>query len=289
MKKIGENIVNATNKKDKILRLLLFILGCFIVSVAYNIFVVPNKIVPGGVGGIAIILNSILGINNALTILVLNIILLIISHFTLGYEKTRASLLGTIVLPLFIKLTESINVWIQIDTSQILLSVLFGGILYGLGAGIVFKTGFTTGGTDIINQIISKYAKKSMGESMLRSDGLIVLSSGVFLGLYNMLYSILILYIISIMSDRILLGISDNKMFYILTDNEDEIKKYIIDELNHGVTTFKATGGFGKEKKSVIMTVLPTEDYYVLKEGIHKIDKEAFFIVTDSYEVFGGE
>ena len=289
MKKIGENIVNATNKKDKILRLLLFILGCFIVSVAYNIFVVPNKIVPGGVGGIAIILNSILGINNALTILVLNIILLIISHFTLGYEKTRASLLGTIFLPLFIKLTESINVWIQIDTSQILLSVLFGGILYGLGAGIVFKTGFTTGGTDIINQIISKYAKKSMGESMLRSDGLIVLSSGVFLGLYNMLYSILILYIISIMSDRILLGISDNKMFYILTDNEDEIKKYIIDELNHGVTTFKATGGFGKEKKSVIMTVLPTKDYYVLKEGIHKIDKEAFFIVTDSYEVFGGE
>ena len=104
-----------------------------------------------------------------------------------------------------------------------------------------------------------------------------------------MLYSILILYIISIMSDRILLGISDNKMFYILTDNEDEIKKYIIDELNHGVTTFKATGGFGKEKKSVIMTVLPTKDYYVLKEGIHKIDKEAFFIVTDSYEVFGGE
>lgn len=288
MKILGEKNIKVENNQSFIKRLSLFILGCFIIAVTYNIFIVSNKLVPGGVGGIAVIVQNLLHIDTALTILVLNTILLVISHFTLGYEKTRASFLGTILLPLFIKLTESINVWIQIDTSQILLSVLFGGILYGFGAGIVFKSGFTTGGTDIVNQIISKYRKKSMGESMLRSDGLIVLSSGIFLGIYSMLYSILILYLISLIADRVLLGVSDNKMFYILTDYEEEIKKYIIDELNHGVTIFKATGGLEKDKKSVIMTVLPTKEYFEFREGIRKIDEDAFFIVTDSYEVFGG-
>ena len=275
--------------KDYLFRLLTFIIGCLIISFSYNIFIVSNNLVPGGVGGIAIIINNLFKINNAVTILTLNVILLVVSHFTLGVEKTKGSMLGTIVLPLFIKITEYSNVWLKIDTSQVLLSALFGGLLYGFGAGLVFKSGFTTGGTDIVNQIISKYTKISIGQSMLRSDGIIVLSSGLFFGIYSMLYSILILYLISLMSDRVMLGISDNKMFYIVTDYEEETKRYIMNELKCGVTELKATGGNSSNKKSVIVTVLPTKDYYELREGIKRIDPDAFFIVTDSYEVFGGE
>ena len=258
-------------------------------STAYNVFIVDNKIVPGGVGGIAVIINNLFGIENTITIVALNIILLILSFFLLGTEKTRKSILGTVLFPLFIKLTENFNVWLEIDNSNVLLSVLIGGILYGIGAGLVFKAGFTTGGTDILNQIISKYAKISIGKSMLISDGTIVLSSAIFFGLDIMLYSVVILYIISYISDRIILGISDNKMFYIITDKDEEIKYFILNKLKHGVTVFKAKGGYRKIKGNVLMTVLPTKDYYTLRTGIKEIDRTAFFIVTDSYELYGGE
>jgi uncharacterized membrane-anchored protein YitT (DUF2179 family) len=179
--------------------------------------------------------------------------------------------------------------YISIDTTQLLLSAIFGGVLYGFGSGIVFKAGFTTGGTDIANQIISKYFKMSIGKSMYFSDGLIVLGSYFVFGPMHLMYSLIILYIISIISDRVILGISDNKAFYIITDNEEEVKEYILKYLNHGVTVFNAKGGYAKEKQNVLMCVLPTKDYYRLKEGIHEIDPDAFFVVTDAYEVFGGE
>ena len=224
-----------------------------------------------------------------MSVLILNITLLITSYFLLGKEKTKASILGSILFPIFISLTEYIHVYFQLDTSKLLLNAIFGGMLYGFGAGLVFKAGFTTGGTDIVNQIISKYFKTSLGKSMLFSDGLIVLCSGLFFGINSMLYSIIILYIISLMSDRVVLGTSDNKMFYIVTKKDEEVKEFILKYLNHGVTIFKGKGGYSKNNENVLMAVLPTKDYYRLKEGINEIDKDAFFIVTDSYEVFGGE
>ena len=282
-------VFKEVNSKNMITRLFEFILGCLIVSISYNIFIVSNHLVPGGVGGLAIIINNLFGIDNSLTILFLDIFLLLLSYILLGKEKTRASILGSLLFPLFVKLTEDINVWLQIDTSQILLSAIIGGVIYGFGAGLVFRAGFTTGGTDIVNQIISKYAKISLGNSMLYSDGLIVLMSGLFFGINSLMYSIIILYIISLIADRVVLGISDNKVFFIITDRDEEVKEYILNALGHGVTIFRARGGNKVEKENVLMTVLPTNDYYKLKEGIKEIDKEAFFIITDSYEVFGGE
>lgn len=281
--------VEYINKKSYLKRLLQFIIGCFIISISYNVFIAPNDLVPGGVGGVAIILNHLFGIHNSISIFIINIILIIISYFVLGKDKTRASVLGTLLFPLFVALTEYINIWLKIDTSQLLLSSIFGGILYGFGAGLVFKAGFTTGGTDILNQIISKYGKISLGKSMLFSDGLIVLSSGLIFGINNSMYSIIVLYIISLISDRVVLGISDSKAFYIITNKDEEVKNYILKYLNHGVTIFKAKGGYKKTNENVLMAVLPTKDYYRLKEGIKEIDKDAFFIVTDTYEVFGGE
>ena len=249
-------------KQNKLKRLIHFIIGCFLISLAYNVFVAENKIVPGGVGGIAVIINNFFGIDNTITIICLNVILITLSYLLLGVEKTNHSILGTALFPLFIKLTEHANIWLQIDTSKVLLSVLIGGIIYGIGAGFVFKAGYTTGGTDILNQIISKYAKTSIGNSMLMSDGLIVLSSGIFFGIHSLMYSILILYLISYISDRIILGVSDNKMFYIITKEKHKVKEYIIEELKHGATIFKGKGGYKKYKGDVLMTVLPTREYY---------------------------
>lgn len=276
-------------KKSYGKRVLEFIIGCLTVSLAYNIFIAPNNLVPGGVGGIAVILDSLFGISNSTVIIIANIFLLIASLLLLDRDKTRASLLGTIMFPIFVRLTENINVWLQIDTSHLLLSALFGGILYGLGAGIVFRAGFTMGGTDIINQILSKYLKQSIGKSMFMSDGLIVLSSALFFGMNSMMYSLIILYCISLMADKVILGISDSKVFFIITDKDDEVKEYILETIGHGVTIFKAKGGYKKQNENVLMAVLPTREYYRLTEGIKMIDKDAFYIIADTYQVVGGE
>ena len=283
--KILEQIKEKSNYK----RLFKFIIGCFLIAISYNLFLAPNDLVAGGVGGIAIILNELLGLDYSTVILLGNTILLIISLIFLGKEKTKGSILGSLVFPICVKLTSNIGAYINIESSELLLAAVFGGVLYGFGAGMVFKAGYTGGGTDVISQLLNKYLKLSMGKSLLFTDGTIVLLSSFVFGTNKLLYSIIALYIISLISDRVILGISDSKAFYIVTDEEQAIKEYILKYLNHGVTVFNAKGGFAKEKQTVLMCVLPTKDYYRLKEGISEIDPDAFFVVTDAYEVFGGE
>lgn len=282
-------ILEEIREKSKYKRLVRFIIGCFLVAIAYNLFLAPNDIVAGGVGGIAIILNELFKFDYSTVILIGNIILLIISYILLGKEKTRGSILGSLVFPICVKLTSDIGTYINIDNSQLLLAAVFGGVLYGFGAGMIFKAGYTGGGTDVISQLINKYMKLSIGKSILCTDGTIVVLSSFVFGTNKLLYAIITLYIISLISDRVILGISDSKAFYIVTDEEQAIKEYILKYLNHGVTVFNAKGGFAKEKQTVLMCVLPTKDYYRLKEGISEIDPDAFFVVTDAYEVFGGE
>ena len=104
----------------------------------------------------------------------------------------------------------------------------------------------------------------------------------------SMLYALVVLYLLSQMTDRIMLGISKSKAFYIITDEEEKVKEYIMSNLSHGVTIIPVKGGYTKEKQKMLMCVIPTREYYRLKEGISKIDEDAFFVITDAYEVKGG-
>lgn len=291
--KILENKAKKKEKnyllKKKIKRYGSFILGCLLVAISYNAFLASHDLVPGGISGLAIILNHLFGINNALFVFLVGIFLLVISYFLLGKEKTKYSVLGTIIFPIFLELTVGITKIFTINESQLLLASLFGGVIYGVGLGMILKEGFTTGGTDIINQILSKYLKISMGKAILITDGIIVTTSAIVFGPIHLMYSVLVLYILSIMSDRIILGISDSKAFFIVTEQDDLVKDYVLSELGHGATIFKAKGGLNKENQNVLLCVLPTKDYYKLRAGINAIDKEAFFVATDAYEVYGGE
>ena len=288
-KKNDLKLLEKINSKSSVKRHLQLLIGCLLIATSYNLFLVPNNIVAGGVAGFAIIINHLFNIDNSLIILIGSIFLLILSYFLLGKEKTKATILGSLLFPICVNLTKNIGNIIDIDTNQLLLISVFGGVVYGFGAGLIYKAGFTTGGTDIINQILSKYLKISMGNSMLYCDGTIVLLTAFVFGPTQFMYSIIILYVISYMSDRVILGVSDSKAFYIVTEEEEKIKEYILRYLNHGVTVFNAKGGYAKENQKVLMCVLPTKDYYKLKEGIHEIDSKSFFVVTDAYEVFGGE
>lgn len=289
MFKIKENdIIKEVYKKDRLIRISQFILGLFIISVAFNVFILPAEIVYG-ISGVGVIINKLYSIDPSFIILIGSVLLLLLSFLTLGYEKSKNSILGSLLYPVVVKLTEWVPNYINIGDAEPLVIVLFGAVLSGFGLGLIFKAGYTTGGTDILNQIVSKYAKISVGNAMFFTDGLIVLCGVFVFGWTKLMYSIISLYIISIMTDKVILGISKQKAFYIVTDKEKEVKNYVMDKLSHGITEIHASGGFTGKQKAVLMCIIPTSEYYVFKEGIHKIDHKAFFVVTDAYEVYGGE
>lgn len=279
-------VINAQGKK--ILYYFYFILGVLFVAIAYNIFILPTNIVYG-VGGLGVIFKRLWGLDPSITIFLSSLFLLFLSFVLLGKEKTRNSIIGSLLYPLFVKLTQNIGNYINITETETLVMVLFGAVLTGIGLGLVFKAGFTTGGTDILNQIVSKYFHISLGNSMFFTDGVIVISGVFVFGWTALLYSIISLYILSILTDKVVLGISESKAFYIITSKEEEMKEYLLKTLNHGVTVLDAHGGYTKEKTKVLMCIIPTKEYFRVKQELYKIDEDAFYVVTDAYEVFGGE
>lgn len=286
--KLDENILKNIYKKGRLVRYAQFIAGVALVAIAFNLLVMPSSIVYG-MSGVGVMLNFLFKFDPSLVILIGSLILLVLSYFLLGKEQTVNSILGSLAVPFFIKLTENIDTYIKISNDDPFLIVIVGAAVTGFGLGLVFKSGFTTGGTDILNQIVSKYFKMSLGNAMFFTDGLIIASSIFVFGWTKFMYSIVSLYIISIMTDKVVLGISKSKAFYIITTHESEVKKFITTYLNHGVTVLEARGGYTGDHKKMIMCIIPTKQYYIAKEGIHNIDPNAFFVVTDSYEVFGGE
>ncbi len=288
MKK-STDIIKEVLKKHRLRRYFLLLIGLLLTAFAFNLFLLPNNIDFGGISGLSIIVTKFFPIEPSLFILIVSLLLLIVSYFLLGKEKTKASVLGSLLFPLFVELTSRLDTVFHIGAEDPLLLAIFGGVIYGFGVGLVFKAGFTTGGTDILNQIISKYFHVSIGSSMLMVDGLIVLGGAFVFGWAEFMYGVLVLYIISVLTDKVLLGISNSKAFYIITSKTEEVTRFVIDELNHSVTMLDAVGAYKNTKNAVLFTVIPTKEYYKLKEGISYIDPNAFFTVIDAYEVLGGE
>ena len=270
-------------------RYFVMVIGIFLTAASFNLLFLPNKLVYGGVSGISIIVSNLFPIDPTLFVTIVYIFLLMVSFILLGKEKTKGSIIGSILFPIFMKLTENIGNVITIETTDMLLIALFGGVIVGIGAGLTYKMGFTTGGSDIINQIVSKYCHISIGKAVLIVDGLIILSASFSFGFTKSMYAVIVLYLLSVIADKVILGISSSKAFYIITDEEDKIKEYLLKTIDNGVTIINGTGGFSGKKQIILMCILPTREYFVVKEVIRKIDPDAFFLITDAYEVYGGK
>ncbi len=293
-KKKENNILQMLDKKGRITRYFFLIIGCFLIAFAFNVFFAPNNIVTGGISGISIVVRNITGIPSSIFILVSYIILLIISFMFLGREVTKYSVIGSILYPIFVYLTRNMANIIQFDVDNMLLITVFGALLHGIGSGLTFKYGFSTGGSDIICQIMSKYMKISIGKAIKIFNVIIILSSGFFITgtLYaweNVMYSLIVVYIISMLNDKLLLGLSNSKSFLIITEHETEIKKFLINSLGRGVTVLEGRGGYTGDRKKVIMCAIPTKEYFLAKEGILLIDKDAIILINDVYQSEGIE
>ena len=284
-KKEQYKILKLVNKAHLFRRYVFLFIGTTIYALAYNLFFFQNNIVYGGASGISIITRNI--IDPPTMILILNLLFLVLSFLLLGKRKTIDSVVGSVLFPIMVKLTSNIGSYITIDNSDLLLIVIIGGVCVGFAAGIVYRSGFTTGGTDIANQILSKYFKISLGTAVLINDGIIVLIGGFIFGWTRVLYALIVLYIINIMVDKVVLGISNNKAVYITTDKDDEVIDYLLNELKLGITLINTRGGYTNKKDQIIMCVVPTSDYFKVSEGLEHIDPKAVILVTDAYQTSG--
>ena len=274
--------------RDQVIRFINFIVGVTLAALSFNIFLRPNGLV-SGLSGISIIVERAFGITPSLFILIVNIGLIILSLITLGFKSTRNSAIGAILYPILIALTTPIVECININGIEPIVLTVCGSVMTGFGLGLVFKAGFTTGGTDIVEQIVHKYAKISVGTSIMIVSGLISVLTFFTLGFSSFIYSMVLVYVVSLLTDKVLLGISNSKTVYVITENETSVKKFIINTLAHGVTVLDGRGGYTGNNQKVIMCIIPTREYFRLKEGIKKIDENALVLVTDAYEVLGGK
>lgn len=284
-----EDVIGRIKKKKVGKRITMLVVSLFFIAIVYNLFLLPVNLVTGGAGGIATITNYVYGIDPALMILIVSITCALLSLMYLGPEVTAVTILASVLYPFFVKITEPLTDIIQMDYSDMFTITLFAGVLNGIANGIMYKTGYNNGGLPVISQILEKYCKIPIAKTSAVINITVVLIGGVFFGSTNVMYAIILIYLNSIIINKVLLGISNNKAFYIITSEEDQIKNYIIRTLGHSVTVFDVKGGFLNKKNKVVLTVVPSREYYRVTEGIKIIDKDAFFVVTDAYEVVGAK
>ena len=285
-----DSIKSIFNEKGSISKIIIFLIGVFIISINYNLFIRPNNFVLGGASGLSIIFNATFGFDPVITLYILNIIFLILAFIFLGKKETIKAIAGSLLYPLFVTITIPLsNLLIPyLNFNNYLIVVLICGCLHGLGTGLIYRCGYNTGGGDILTKISTKYLKMPEGNAMLLCNGIIQVFNVFIFGVNKVIYSIIIILIQSTLVNKIIIGISDSKMFFIYSKKYKDIEKYIMEELNTGVTVFNTEGGFLRKKREMLMVVVPTRDYYRVKDTVLKIDEDAFFVVSDCYEVDGG-
>ncbi len=275
------------------------IIGSLITAGAINIFLVPYKIAPGGVTGIATVIYYLISgsIPVGIIMLILNVPLVIFGLKYVGRKFIVRTLFSTLFLSAAIDVSEPFATWFSQQLAlenltaspDFLLYSIFGGFFMGLGLGFVFKSGATTGGTDLGARIMHHFMPwLSMGKALLIIDtAVIVFASIAFRSFLLGLYSILSLYISSKIIDIILEGVDFAKAVYIISDYSTDIAEEIMEDLDRGVTALKGVGMFTKNDKSVLYCVIHRGQLQELKNIVKGIDPSAFIILTDVTEVLG--
>jgi uncharacterized membrane-anchored protein YitT (DUF2179 family) len=277
------------------------IIGSLITAAAINVFLVPYKIAPGGVSGIATVIYYLSGSRFpvGMTMLVLNIPLFIMGLKYIGKRFAFRTLFSTIFLSVAIDTTEPLTrMFVQSylvvlernpSTPDLLLYSIFGGVLMGVGLGIVFRSGATTGGSDLAARIVNHFHRNfTMGQILLLIDtAAIIFAAVAFNSFLLALYAVISLYISSKVIDAVLEGVNFAKSVFIISDKSEEIASRILKEVDRGITALKGKGMYTGLDKQVLLCVLHRGQLPVLKEIVKEVDDKAFVILTDIREVFG--
>lgn len=268
------------------LNVFKILLGAVIFAVGIQWFYHPASLLSGGVTGIAMIINYMIGTPVGIMMIALNIPLFIIALRRYGWRFMAGSLFGMICGSVAIDLLSIYPVTI---TTQPFLASIYGGIITGLGLGIVYTTGSTTGGTDVVAKIIrEKFPYVNFGTMILVLDAVIISAYALIFGKYeNAMYTVIAVYIETRVIDMVLYGSSQSKLCHIISEYSDEIQGAIVEELHRGVTVLSGKGAFSGQEKQILLCVVKRQQIVEIKKIVKNIDKKAFVIVTDTRDVFG--
>lgn len=266
-------------------KIIYLVTGSLLIAVSYNLFFLLYDIVPNGIFGVGALLNYKTGYDPALFLIIANALLIILALFVVSEKQAREYVWAGLLIPIFMFFTHLFTISMTFTELEKIMAVIAGSFLTGLGYSLIYKTGNSVGGIDIIQDIfnnITIYKNKFISYGV---EVIILITTYFILDFESMLYSLIVIFVIRYTSTKSKIGVSSNKTFYIITTKQELVKKYIIEELKHDLTEFDTKGGFSNTKGKILMVSIDTKTYYELKEGILFIDPNAFISITDGYEV----
>lgn len=273
-------------KSKKLITDLMFLtVGCILLSVSINVFLLPYKISAGGISTVGTVLLHLFGIKMSLTNLFFNAVLFIFGYKKLGKYAVVQTASGIILLSIFLELTSHIPIYSQNE----LIAVLSGGIFMGAGVGMIVKIGASTGGSDFAGLILKKFFPHiSLAKLILAIDCFIVVVAGIVFKSYTVtFYSVIALFVSSVVTDKIITFGDDAKMLQVFSAETEKISNCILNEYERGVTGVHCRGMYSNEERLMLLCVITPKELPVYMNMIKETDKNAFIIICDVHKVIG--
>ena len=273
----------AVLKNEQFLSYWQIIIGSLIGAVAYPLFLVPNHIAPGGLTGLATVLNYLFQWPVGTVSLLLNIPLFIVGYRSMGRVFAFRSLFATVLFSFLIDLIPLPSM-----TANPLLGAVFGGVLLGAGLGLILRGGATTGGTDMAARMVhSRFQHVSVGALLFVIDCAVVLMAGVTIEAEYALYAFISIYVSSRVIDMVMMGLTSDKACYVISEKHESIKQELMTQLERGVTVLHAEGGWSGQSRPLLLCVLSAQEVGRLKAIVRSVDESAFVFISDAHEVLG--
>lgn len=261
-------------------------IGVSLVIIAFEFFFFPNKIASGGVSGLALAINNILGIDTGIMMIVLNSILFILAFIFIGGSFGIKSMYAAFGLSFVLSIIEKVYKPIAI-TNNLMLASIFGSVTLALGTSIMLTQDATTGGTSITAKILSKYCNIDFGKGLLISDSIVMIIAMYSFGTELALFGLLSIYLTGILIDKFIDGFNLSKQVMIFTEQEKLVADYIINDIDKGCTVFYGKGGYTGKHNCMILTILTRSQFIKLKKFIRNNNLDAFITVSETSEVLG--
>ncbi len=263
-------------------------LGVVMVAAGLYFFLIPSDLATGGASGLAIVINHFTtALPISILLLIINIVLFICGFIIIGKAFGFKTIYASILLSVVMFIFERFIVLESALSIDLLLNLIFGIIISGIGLGIVFNQDASTGGTDILAKIITKFTHLPLGRAIFLADLLIVVSAGFAFGITKSMYAMLGVLMNGFVVDYIIDGLNVKKEITIISDNNQVYKQYIIDTLNRGFTVYYGKGGYSNEEKEILVVVTSKREYIKLRNFIYETDPNVFLTVNTTHEVYG--
>ncbi|QSX05795.1 YitT family protein [Sedimentibacter sp. zth1] len=274
------------NKKT-IIEYLLTAVGTSIAASGIFYFLAPESIAIGGVTGFSLVMTSYLPLPLSTVTFISNVILLILGFVFCGREFGGKTIFAVINLSLIMYIMENLFPIYGPITDETLLNLIIGVILFAAGLAIVFNQNASTGGTDILAKIFNKYFNLNFGTALLVADAIVVFMAIFTFGIKEGILGILGWFLKGLLINYFIDGFTIKKEVVIISNKSNEVKDFIFNNINRGVTVYKAEGGYTHESKDIIVTVLSKNQYFKLKKDLKTIDPSVFVLIRNVHEVFG--